>query len=181
MGSQVDVKTLVAQCREGDEGAWKDLVSQYENLVFSTALQTGLDQDAAVDVFQQVWVELHRSLFRIKDPQALPRWLIVTTRRISYRQAVTSGRWVRDLREDLVDPTPRADEVVSLLELRQQIQDGMAGLDPRCRRVVELFFFTEPPTSYQDASKELGLAEDSIGSLKSRCLDRLRKSMEVKP
>jgi RNA polymerase sigma factor (sigma-70 family) len=169
---------LLLECQKGDETAWADLVGRYENLVYSTALQTGLDQEDTADVFQQVWLELHRSLLRIRDPKALPRWLIVTTRRIAYKHAVVAGRWVRDIREDVVDPAPRADSMITVLEQRQELEDAMAALDDRCRQVLMMFFYAEKKVSYREASEQLGLSEDSIGSLRSRCLERLRRLLE---
>jgi RNA polymerase sigma factor (sigma-70 family) len=176
-----DDSALLRECQHGSEAAWKTLVARYENLVFSTALQTGLDQEVAVDVFQQVWLELHRSLLRIRDPKALPRWLIVTTRRIAYRQAVVTGRWVRDVREDMIDPTPRADATILALEQRQLLEDAMGNLDDRCREVLQMLFYSDRKVSYQELAEKTGLAEDSIGSLRTRCLKRLRAILEARP
>jgi RNA polymerase sigma factor (sigma-70 family) len=174
VASSPDIPTLVAACRDGDETAWKELVSRFENLVFSTALGTGLDQDVAVDVFQQVWLELYRSLRRIRDPQSIPRWLITTTRRIAYKHAAARGRWVNDVRENLVDPSPSADSLLVALEQRDRLEAAMAGLDQRCRDVVALFFYADQKISYREVAAKTGLSEDSVGSLKTRCLDRLK-------
>jgi RNA polymerase sigma factor (sigma-70 family) len=102
----------------------------------------------------------------------------VTTRRIAYRQAVVSGRWVRDVREDMVDPSPRADSVLAAFERRQVLEEGMERLDDRCREVLRLLFYSEEKTSYKDVARQTGLAEDSVGSLRKRCLDRLRENLE---
>ena len=171
--------SLLAECQHGSEAAWERLVARYENLVFSTALQTGLDQDSAVDVFQQVWIELHRSLLRIRDPQALPRWLIVTTRRIAYRHAVVAGRWVSDVREDLADPTPAADEAALELERRQELEEGLGELGGRCEELLRMLFYTGRKVSYREIGRRLDLDEDSVGSLRTRCLGRLRKILEA--
>lgn len=177
MVAQPDDARLLLECRNGDQTAWADLVRRYENLVYSTALQTGLDQEDAADVFQQVWLELYRSLLRIRDPKALPRWLIVTTRRIAYKHAVVAGRWVRDIRESMIDPAPGADSVITVLEQRQELEEAMAALDERCRQVLRMFFYAESKVSYRTVSERLGLSEDSIGSLRSRCLERLRRKL----
>jgi len=175
---RLDDRTLFDRCKSGDEAAWRLLVGRYENLVFSTALQTGLDRDSAVDAFQQVWMELHRSLLRIRDAQALPRWLIVTTRRIAYRQAIVAGRWVHDVREDLADPSPGPDSVIVTLERRHALERALRALDKRCRQVLSMLFLSEPKKSYADVSRETGLAEDSVGAIRTRCLSRLRTLME---
>jgi RNA polymerase sigma factor (sigma-70 family) len=170
--------SLFLKCQAGDDAAWKELVARYENLVFSSALQTGLDEDSAADVFQQVWLELHRSLLRIRDPGAIPRWLIVTTRRIAYRHAVLKGKWVRDVREDMADPNPRADSAIAAMEQRQEIEEALGALDDRCREVLRMLFYSDRKISYQEVARRTGLSEDSIGSLRSRCLKRLRSILE---
>jgi RNA polymerase sigma factor (sigma-70 family) len=170
-----DDASLWLECQNGSESAWADLVGRYENLVYSTALQTGLDPEDAADVFQQVWLELHRSLLRIRDPKALPRWLIVTTRRIAYKHAIVAGRWVRETRDDMVDPAPGADAIVVVLEERQELEDALAALDERCEQLLRMFFYSEKKVTYKEVSERLGLSEDSIGSLRSRCLERLRR------
>ncbi len=178
MGSIAPDAELLQRCQDGDEKAWRKLVKKYQNLVFSTALSTGLDQESAVDVHQQVWIELHRSLLRIRDAQALPRWLIVTTRRISYRHAVVQGRWVNDVREDMVDPNPATDANLVALEERFQLERALETLGGRCEEVLKMFFYSDQKVTYQEVAEKTGLAEGSVGSLRQRCLDRLRKVLE---
>ena len=175
MRTPTDVTTLLEDCRRGDDRAWADLVDTYESLVFATALQTGLNREDATDVFQQVWLELHRSLFRIRDPKALPRWLIVTTRRISYKQAILAGKWVHDTRADMIDPTPTAEAVILRLEKRHRLERALDALDRRCRDVLTALFLSGRKATYKEVSVKTGLSEDSIGSLRSRCLKRLRE------
>lgn len=173
-----EITALFERCKQGDNRAWRELVERYENLVYSTALLSGLSEEDAGEVHQQVWVELHRSMLRIKDPKALPSWLITTTRRIAYRHAVLSRRWVSELREEMLDPSPGADATVLLLEQRWRLEEALSRLDERCRELLQRHFFDEENASYRDLAAKFGLKEDSIGSLKSRCLSRMRQLLE---
>ncbi len=178
MGPSIDDGHLLARCAERDEEAWRLLVERYENLVFSTALSVGLDREAAADVYQQVWFELHRSLRRIRDAQALPRWLMVTTRRIAYRQAVVAGRWVEELRDDLLDPRPSPDSRVEAMEQRFVLETGLQKLGGRCEQLLRLLFLSERKWSYKQIARKVGIAVGTIGSTRARCLLRLRQILE---
>ena len=173
-----ETAVLFEKCRQGDNRAWRRLVERYENLVYSTALLSGLSEEDAGEVHQQVWVELHRSMLRIKDPKALPSWLITTTRRIAYRHAVLARRWVSEVRESMSDPSPGPDATVLLIEQRWRLEEALNRLDERCRELLRLHFFEPETASYRDLAAKFGLKEDSIGSLKTRCLRRARQLLE---
>lgn len=178
MVSATDDAALIAACRDRDEDAWRTLTARYENLVYSTALNTGLDRESCGDVHQQVWLELYRSLHRIEEPRALPRWLIVTTRRLCYRQAAKHRRLVDEVEVDLVDPTPRADDTILALERRQRLSEALPRLGRRCRELLDLLFLREPKVPYRQVARRIGVAVGSIGSLRARCLEQLRLLME---
>jgi DNA-directed RNA polymerase specialized sigma24 family protein len=46
--------------------------------------------------------------------------------------------------------------------------------------MVHLLFFQEPPLPYEDVARKIGVAKGSIGFLRMRCLERLRKALEEK-
>jgi RNA polymerase sigma factor (sigma-70 family) len=169
---------LVARCRSGDENAWRLVVRRYQNLVYSTALEVGLDPDDAGDVFQEVWLELHRSMRRIRNPEALPRWLMVATRRLSYKVAARGRRMVSDVSSDLVDPGTLPDDAVEIRRARHALETALELLGGRCERLLRLLFFTSEKTPYEEISKETGLAVGSIGPVRGRCLARLRRILE---
>lgn len=175
---ELDDPALVARCRENDERAWHTLVLRYRALVYSAALRTGLDQENAGDVFQQVWLELHRSLDRVRDAQALPRWLVVTTRRIAYKTAMRVDRPVEGALDELVDPAALPHEELQSLQSLQHLQELITSLGGTCAKLLPRLFFHEEQPDYKQISSEVGIAIGSIGPLRARCLDRLRKKLE---
>jgi RNA polymerase sigma-70 factor (ECF subfamily) len=50
---------LIAACERGDQQAWSDLVSQYGATVRSAARNASSNEDAAEDLAQSIWAELH--------------------------------------------------------------------------------------------------------------------------
>jgi len=173
-----DNAALLAWCAEGNEAAWARLVARYEDLVFSVALDCGLNRDEADDVFQQVWLELHRSLGRIHNPQGLPRWLIVSTRRLCYKHAARAARRVSSVSEDMIDPAALPDEEVERFERRRVLEEALEKIGDACSELLRLLFFHSGKTPYREISKRTGLAVGSIGPIRARCLKRLRKVLE---
>jgi RNA polymerase sigma-70 factor (ECF subfamily) len=50
---------LIAACERGDQSAWSDLVSRYEATVRAAARSAASNEDAAEDLAQSIWAELH--------------------------------------------------------------------------------------------------------------------------
>ena len=92
---------------------------------------------------------------------------------------MVAGRWVHDIREDLADPAPAPDSAIHALELRQELEGALAALDRRCRELLSRLFLMEPRQSYAEVARHTGLAEDSVGAIRARCLKRLRNLLEV--
>ena len=69
------------RARNGDEHAWAALVERYAPLIWSICRKYRLDDSDAADAGQNVWLHLVDQLGKIRDPAALPGWLVTTTRR----------------------------------------------------------------------------------------------------
>ena len=63
------------------------------------------------------------------------------------------------------------------LENRQMVEQALIQLDERCEKVLRMFFHDEN-TSYRKVADELGIKEDSVGSVRTRCLRRMREILE---
>src|SRR5258707_1005628 len=75
-----DSSLLIDYAATGSHAAFTQLVSQNLNLVYASALRQTRDPHLADDVAQAVFLILARRPQSIRDPKALPAWLITTTR-----------------------------------------------------------------------------------------------------
>src|SRR6185437_17089105 len=66
---------LVAECLQGNEQAWSGLIEKYKNLIYSIPVKMGMYDDAA-DIFQAVCLDLLSDLPNLREPRALPKWLM---------------------------------------------------------------------------------------------------------
>jgi RNA polymerase sigma factor (sigma-70 family) len=170
---------IVAHCREGSESAWEALVNRYKSLVYSSALRTGLDVESADEVFQQVWVELYQSLHRIREPQALARWLAVTARRVAYKHAIRRREQVDGVLEEMTDPAALPGAELERLQQLHRLEQLLDQTGKTCSALLRLLFLDPDEPSYQQISRKLALSVGSIGPIRARCLGRLRRLMET--
>jgi RNA polymerase sigma-70 factor, ECF subfamily len=56
---QADDLCLIVACERGDENAWHDLVERFTATVRSAARSASSNEDAAEDLAQSIWAELH--------------------------------------------------------------------------------------------------------------------------
>jgi RNA polymerase sigma factor (sigma-70 family) len=173
---------LVKACLSGDEEAWSLLIDKYKALIYSIPVKYGLSRQEAADVFQATCTELLVRLPELREPRALPKWLMQVAHHESYRWKRQSQRTVSrdDAETDLPEPsTPAiADRVVQQTQEEQMLREAVAVLTPQCRRLVELLFFETPARPYTEVAAELGLAVGSIGFTRQKCLERLRGQLE---
>jgi RNA polymerase sigma-70 factor, ECF subfamily len=64
-GLHADDLCLIVACERGDQQAWSDLVAQFGTTVRSAARSASSNEDAAEDLAQSIWAELHG--LRVRD------------------------------------------------------------------------------------------------------------------
>ncbi len=176
-----DSARLVKKCLAGDENAWALLIDQHKALIYSIPIKYGLSQQEAADVFQATCTELLVRLPQLREPRALPKWLMQVAHHESYRLKRANQRVVsRDADPDLPEPeTPAiAETLVAQTQEEQMLREAMTSLTPQCRRLVELLFFETPAKPYSEVAAKLGLAVGSIGFTRQKCIERLRRRLE---
>jgi RNA polymerase sigma factor (sigma-70 family) len=84
-----------------------------------------------------------------------------------------------DIEENRLEaPDPIAPEVIEQAQREQMVRDAITQLSPRCREIIRLLFYEQPPLPYKDLAHRLGLATGSIGFIRGRCLASLQRKLE---
>lgn len=176
---------LVLACLEGDAAAWTTLVHRYGRLVYGIALRAGLPAEDSADVTQTVFLTTFRNLHLLERPASLRFWLSMIARREAWQAkrrstnplhgAVQTGEGKQDPEIAASEPLP--DEELVRLENLFMVHRALDRLDERCRRLLEMLFFRNPPLSYEDTARELGASAGSIGPTRARCFEKLRKEL----
>jgi RNA polymerase sigma factor (sigma-70 family) len=176
------VPDLVRAAAGGDEPAWGVLVDKYTPLVLAVARRFGLSRADTADINQTVWLRLVEHLDRIREPRALPKWIVQTTRHECLR-LLRAGRrtWLFDPLDGAAETVVSAavpvaadvDERLLEAERRQAVRDAYDELPPRCRELLALLLH-DPPLSYEQIGERLGVPVGSIGPTRGRCMHKLR-------
>ena len=170
---------LLAACRRGDEDAWEALVLRYQRLIYAIPRRAGLDEDAAAEIFQDVFTTLLESIESIEQPSRLQAWLVTTAKRKTWR-AVGRAKALRpfaseeggseDEMYDLADEGLLPDEALTRLE----------ELGGRCQTLLQMLFYAAAPPPYSEIAAALGTSEGSIGPTRARCLKKLLDALKKK-
>lgn len=154
---------LVAECLKGNEDAWSALIDKYKNLIYSIPIRMGMYEQAP-DIFQSVCLDLLTGLSRVREPRALPKWLMQTCYRkcLQYRREPDKFCPLTDEEgEELPIPSddPIPEQLVTELEKEQMLRDAIGQMP------------------YQEIARELELAAGSIGFIRGRCLQKIKKQL----
>jgi RNA polymerase sigma factor (sigma-70 family) len=174
------VTELLAAAGSGEQAAWDGLVERFGRLVWSVVRGFRLDAASAADVSQTVWLRLVENVSRIRDPERLASWLATTARNESIRAKRKLDRAVPTMFEfDVVDDT------VAPLDERMIRDEGIAkvaaafnDLAPQCQDLLRLLT-ADPPLDYETIATIVERPIGSIGPTRARCLERLRRLLEV--
>jgi RNA polymerase sigma factor (sigma-70 family) len=170
------VVALVTRASGGDQGAWHELVDRYAPLVYTICTRYRLSNHDIEDVGQNVWLLLVEQLGK---PAALPGWLATTTARECLRVVTAASKAERlgtglDDSVLFVDDTVIGEELL-VAERNAALRAAFAELPPRCQQLLSMLL-SDPPHSYADIHRELGIPIGSIGPQRARCLERMRRS-----
>jgi RNA polymerase sigma factor (sigma-70 family) len=173
---------LVRACLGGDEEAWSALIDKYKALIYSIPVRYHFGPEDCADIFQMVCLELFSELPKLRKPGALRAWIVSVAAHTSFHWKKRSHRRAErertDIDEDEIPDPAVTPMLLEELEQEQLVRDAVASLPPRCREMIRLRFYEQPPLPYKDVAARLGLATGSIGFIRGRCLKRLAKALE---
>ena len=173
--------------RAGIMGPVTDLVREATPLLWHVVRAQNVPRETAEDVVQGVWLAFVRNAGSIRDPQGSLKWLLVTARRAGWeaarkhrdheRRTAELPDGAADHRIELTSKEPEPAEVLLTDERDRELWSRFNQLSERCRQVLQLVAFADKP-SYRLISQATGIAEVSVGTIRSRCLAQLRALLE---
>ena len=169
-------REIWADVLDGKSKAWTELVNRYQSLVYSIALRSGLSSAEAGDCFQHTWIALYQNRESVKEPDQLSSWLSTTARREAFRLKKRSlATESLDQAPELIDDAELPDKTLERLQLQRQFEEALGEIDGRCRELLFALFFSPQEESYREIADRLGIAMNSLGPTRQRCLEKLKK------
>lgn len=173
---------LIAGAINGEWFAWHRIIGQYGRLVIHTAMSTGLSYSDATDAAQLTWLRFWEHGHQIREPDRLAAWLASTARREAIRLATRSSRYV--LCADPSTEYGRAHQtaVIDVYPDDQEfdwiVEQALGRLPARYRTLLRLLS-SEFELSYSEIADVLGLPIGSIGPMRMRAIQMLKKTPEM--
>jgi len=183
--SEIDGReaSLVHRCAAGDEAACTDLVTEHQRMVVQLAINLLGDRDEALDLSQEVFLSVFRTIHRFRGQSTLRTWIY----RIAVNQARNRHRfWRRRHRAyqvsldahvaahgELPGSEAGPDRVFAQKELASRLQRALDHLPFDQRTAIVLR--EVDGLSYDEIGYSLGVA---IGTVKSR-LTRARRALRL--
>ena len=175
---EMETLRLVKLAQRGDKDAFGRLVILTERTVFAIVLRRLRNQSEALEVTQDVFMQVLRKLPQLREPERFLGWV----RRIAVRMAI--NRAVRRPREvcgdsDLLNTVGAAPdsplEAMLRSENADQLRHGLNRLRDLDRRTLLAFYFEGQ--SLQEMSRDF---ESPVGTIKRRlhmARNRLRDTL----
>lgn len=175
---------LIQRCASGDESAYAELLAEHQRMVIQLAVNLLGDRDEALDLSQDVFLRVFRTIQRFRGQSSLRTWIY----RIAVNQARNRQRfWRRRHRADQISldvhiaahgepPSTRVagpDRVLAQKELASRLEHALDHLPFDQRTVIVLREMDG--LNYEEIAFSLGVA---VGTVKSR-LTRARQTLRL--
>lgn len=175
MDDEPDVSELVQAAVLGDGKAWEGIVQRYSPLLMSVVRGYRLSETDVRDIAQTVWLRLVEHLADLREPRALPGWLITTTRNEAIKTLKVLARTtpVDFFETGARDDGDAIDEDLLRVERREALLEAFAELGDRDRELL-ILLTADPAVPYAEISRKLNIPIGSIGPTRARALAKLR-------
>ena len=169
---------LVESLRAGVERAYEELLTRFQQQVYTLALRLLNDPSEASDVVQEVFLKVFRNISSFRGQSTLKTWIY----RITINEAHNARRWFfrhrrreveldtdpeesRNWKEIIPDRTRSPFDMALEGEQHSMIEAALDRINPIFREAVVLRDITD--LSYEEIAEILGV---SLGTVKSRIL-----------
>ena len=176
--ADLDDLRLIESLRAGMDGAYEELLTRFQQPVYTLALRLLNDPSEAADVVQEVFLKVFRNIGSFRGQSTLKTWIY----RITVNEAHNARRWffrhrrreveldtspedTRDWKESIADHGRSPFDVASDQEQHLLIEAALEKINPIFREAVVLRDIVD--LSYDEIAEVLGV---SLGTVKSRIL-----------
>lgn len=179
---------LVRRLTDGDNTAFRELVTLYQGMVYKTCFHLLRQPEDAEDIAQDVFIEVYESIGQFRNQSKLSTWLYRIAINKSLNQ-LRKNKWKNMLHSidhffsndknnglDIEDmSSENSPHSIDYKERSRVLQSAIAGLSENQRIAFTLNKFEELP--YQEIADIMGLSLSSVESLIHRAKLSLQKKL----
>lgn len=173
---------IIQLVRKGDQQAYAQLVSKYQNFVFTIILRYIPLREDAEEVAQDVFVKAYRSLADFRGESKFSTWLYTITTTTSITFLRKNKLDIRSLDDEKVFAhADNIDSGMSANQVEQKSKVSMVNraiqlLSPDDAQVITLFYKGEQ--SLEEIAQVLGQETNTVKVRLHRARQRLKEKME---
>jgi RNA polymerase sigma-70 factor (ECF subfamily) len=178
---------LIEQLKQGDEAAFKSIVTQWQNMVYNTVLGIVQNNTEAEDITQEVFIKVFENISSFKGESKFSTWLyrIATTKALDFLRSKKRKKrfgFMKSLFGNEHEEEPRlADFYHPGVQLdnkeRSAVLFKAIGKLPDNQKAAFTLHKLEG-LSYQEISEVMHTTVSAVESLMSRAKVNLRKELE---
>ena len=173
---QIYDELLVIKCRQGNKGAFDELVGRWQKRLWHYSFKVTGSESAAWDIVQETWYGIIKSIRKLEDVSVFPRWAF----RIANNKCTD---WLRKQRrqrqfnnELSKQPRSESDKKQSSDEATESLRAAIDKLSPDRRALLTLRY--HEGFDIGQIAEILSVPEGTVKSRLHRTLDQLRQTVE---
>jgi len=177
-----DDASLIAAARSGQPAAFGQLVSRYQNRLFTTLVAVAGSMEDAREIAQDTFVQAFIKLETFRHDSAFYTWLyriamnLAASRRRRHRPSQSVERLREASGREPIDPTPGPSAALERQERAAQVRAALASLDPEHRTILVLREMDE--LSYEAIAELLEIPPGTVRSRLHRARMQLRERLK---
>lgn len=176
---------VILRAQRGDRAAFTEMMSYYQNYVYSIAMSVVKDPADAEDLTQEAFIRLLRVLPQYNGDSRFSTWLYRLVINLGRDELRRRSRRVRpalsapttddapDPVAEIVDDDRQVDPLSSLMlsEMQREMRQAILQLDEQYRTVLTLHYFDD--MKYDEIAKVLNIPLNTVKSHIRRGKERL--------
>lgn len=179
--------TFIARLQQGERESFHQLYEAFQDKIYNTLYGLVQDEDDALDLSQEVFIEIYRSIAQFRGQSSLSTWIyrISVNKALNHLQSKKSRPWFRKKAalpdgsdHSLRIPDERNPDPVTALqnkELKEILRSAIASLPERQRVAFVLHKLEDLP--YKEIAQVMRISLSSVESLIHRAKENLQKAI----
>jgi RNA polymerase sigma factor (sigma-70 family) len=162
---------LIVLAQGGDRDAFSLLYARHTSVLWLTARQMGVDEATAADLVQVAWMRLIERYDTVTGRGSVRPWLKQVIRNDARKFHTRGNRPIPtdDRTQSDLPPEEKAIED----DEHNRVRVAFSQLDSRCKKLLQMAVFPDPPLTYDELAVATGMARGSLGPTRQRCLQKL--------
>lgn len=176
---------VVRRAKQGDQEAFETLLTRYEKRVYSLAYHYAGNEQDAMDISQEAFLQVYRFLPQFNEESQFSTWLYRVTsnvckdylRKRNARAAasLSVGEEGEEYLLEAPDLRYNPEDALEQKEMRREIREGLAQLSPDHREILVMRDVLG--LTYGEIASSLELEEGTVKSRIARAREKLRQKL----